>query len=205
MRKGKLIALYGVNNLGKTTQAKLLISRIQNSGLSQHPQVLYMKYPLYEHLPTGPIINSYLRGGNPYNLDPTSFQLLQSANRLHYDHILRVLIEGGTWVVAEDYRGTGIAWGIGAGVNQLLLEELNNPLVGEDVAILMDGERFMDSIEKGHRHETDSRLINWVRTIHLGLAEKFDWTVINANRSIDEIHEEIWSIVSSKLIQEAAT
>lgn len=202
MRRGKLIALYGINNLGKTTQAKLLIGRIQSEGLRQHTQVLYMKYPLYDHLPTGPIINGYLRKGNPYGLDPTSFQLLQSTNRLHYDHVLRALLDAGTWIVAEDYRGTGIAWGIGAGVNQELLEELNNPLVGEDVSILMDGERFLDSVEKGHRHETDSDLISRVRAIHLRLASKFGWTIISANRSVEEIHEEIWDLVSSKFLSE---
>ena len=33
-KKGKFIVLYGINNLGKTTQAKLLVKNLKNSGVS---------------------------------------------------------------------------------------------------------------------------------------------------------------------------
>jgi len=32
MKKGKLIVLYGINNLGKTTQAELLVEKIKSNG-----------------------------------------------------------------------------------------------------------------------------------------------------------------------------
>ncbi len=203
MRQGKLIALYGINNLGKTTQAKRLVARIQEEGPRQHNQVLRMKFPLYEHEPTGPIINSYLREGNPFELDATGFQIVQCANRLHFDPSMKVAMEMGIWVVAEDYRGTGLAWGIGKGVNRVLLETLNASLVPEDLAILMDGERFRDAIEGGHRHEQDDDLTKKVRAVHLELASQNGWIVVNTNRPEEVVHEEIWSIVSSKFLKEA--
>jgi thymidylate kinase len=41
--KGKFIVLYGINNLGKTTQAKLLVEKFQKEGLKAE----YMKYAVY--------------------------------------------------------------------------------------------------------------------------------------------------------------
>jgi thymidylate kinase len=198
MQKGRLIALYGINNLGKTTQAQLLINRLRHI-LPKSTDVIGMKYPLYEHQPTGPIINEYLRKGNPYGLDATSFQILQTANRMHSDHELQQRIQRGTWIVAEDYRGTGVAWGIGSGVDADLLQRLNEPLVGEDVAILLDGTRFRDSIEKGHTHEENDILVERVRQAHLQLAWKYDWVLVNANQPVEKVHQEIWQIVSARL------
>ena len=57
MTKGKFIVIYGNNNSGKTTQAKLLVEKIKEQGL----QVRYIKYPMYDLRPTGILINEYLR------------------------------------------------------------------------------------------------------------------------------------------------
>ena len=121
MSVGKLIVLYGINNLGKTTQAEKLVQRLKDEGKNAH----YLKYPLYDLEPTGPLINDYLRKGNPYDLTAREFQLLQVMNRTQYDAELRKRLADGQWIVAEDYVGTGIAWGIGGGVDRELLEHLN--------------------------------------------------------------------------------
>src|SRR3989344_1802759 len=126
---GHLIVLYGINNLGKTTQAKLLVDRLQAAG----KQAEYLKYALYNIEPSGALINDYLRKGNPYNFSAREFQLLQVLNRTQYDAELRAKLAAGQWLVAEDYVGTGIAWGMGAGVDRQLLEKLNQHLVKEDL------------------------------------------------------------------------
>ena len=41
--RGKFIVLYGINNLGKTTQAKFLVEKLQSQGLRAE----YVKYPIY--------------------------------------------------------------------------------------------------------------------------------------------------------------
>lgn len=186
--RGRLIALYGINNLGKTTQARLLVDRLIQEG----KQVQYLKYPLYTFSPSGPIINAYLRNGNPHNLSPREFQIIQILNRTQYDAALRARIDSGEWIVVEDYVGTGIAWGVGSGVDEAFLHELNSHLLTEDLALFMDGERFLDGKEEGHKHEGDDDLMQKVRTVHRVLAEKRGWFMVNANESREEVAEAIW-------------
>lgn len=196
MEKGKLIVLYGINNLGKTTQAEMLVSWLNQIGIP----AVYVKYPIYFLEPTGPKINAYLRKKNPENLIPQQFQDLQVQNRKDYEPILQQKLENGIWVVAEDYVGTGIAWGVGAGVDQTYLEEINAPLLKEDFALFFDGERFASGIEKGHTHEQNNELTEKVRKVHQDLAKKHGWVSINANASIEEIHETIKNTILNKLI-----
>jgi thymidylate kinase len=191
--KGKLIALYGVNNLGKTSQVKLLAERLR---VERGVDVCELKFALYDLKPTGPILNGYLREGNPHKLTATEFQLVQTMNRQQYDSALRGILAKGVWVVAEDYRGTGIAWGMGAGADKELLVKLNSTLCPEDLCILIDGDRFATGREEKHKHESNNDLWDRVRGIHLDLAREWGWTVVkNAGRSKEEIHEEVWQHV----------
>ncbi|MEX2411352.1 MAG: hypothetical protein WD607_08290 [Candidatus Paceibacterota bacterium] len=195
MEKGKLIVLYGINNLGKTTQAKLILEKI----LENNKKAEYIKYPMYDFSTAGPVINKYLREGNPYNLSPREFQILNVLNRTQYQSVLKEKLSSGINIIAEDYTGTGIAWGIGAGVNESFLLELNKDLIKEDLSILMDGKRFLEGKESGHTHEEDDELTKKVREAHLKLSKSFDWEVINANRDIDTVHKEVWEKVSKIL------
>jgi thymidylate kinase len=190
---GRLIAIYGINNLGKTTQAVALQNRI---GKQAKRPCRYLKYPIYTLEPTGPMINSYLRHGNPFDLSPREAQLLYVLNRTHYDPNLRKHLQSGEYVVAEDYVGTGIAWGGSAGVDQEFLIQLNCHLYHEDVAILLKGDRFMTGRESGHRHESDGNLIQTARAVHEELAARFGWHVVDANQSVQQVHEDIWRFVA---------
>ena len=195
MEKGKLIVFYGINNLGKTTQAEMLVDWLNQSGIP----AVYLKYAIYYLEPTGKRINAYLREGNPENLSPKEFQELQVQNRKDYEPILQQKLENGIWVIAEDYVGTGIAWGVGNGVDQTYLEEINAPLLKEDFAFFFDGERFTAGIEKVHMHEQNNELTEKVRKVHQDLAQKHGWIPINANKSKEEIHETIKNTILNKL------
>jgi thymidylate kinase len=196
--KGKFIVFYGINNLGKTLQAKLLTKNLRNSGHKSE----YLKYGIYDLKPSGELLNEYLRKGNPYDFSAREFQICHALNRTQYEPILKEKLDSGKWIVGEDYKGTGIAWGIGAGVDKNFLVRLNSNLIEEDLSILFDGERFSEGIEKNHLHEKDSELTEKVRQIHLELAKTYDWKIINANRNIKEIEKEIWSIIFEKFFIE---
>jgi len=191
MTPGKLITFYGVNNLGKTTQAKLLVDRLNQAG----HQAEYLKYAIYGLEPFGPLLNDYLRNGNPEKFSAREFQLIQVLNRTQYEAALDEKLAHGISIVAEDYCGTGIAWGIGAGIDKNFLEEINSHLRREDLAFLFDGERFTQAIESHHQHETNEELTAKVREAHLELGREYGWQKINANLSIDEIQHQIWQIV----------
>ncbi len=189
------IVLYGINNLGKSTQAKMLVERMNNEGYSAE----YLKYPIYNQAPAGPIINDYLREGNTHRLSAREAQLLYVLDRTQYEPALKEKLESGVHIIAEDYVGTGISWGIGAGVNEKFLKDINNHLLIEDVAFLFEGARFIEATETGHKHETNNELIEAVRKAHDMLAQERGWIRINANESIQDIHEKLWKIVHEKI------
>lgn len=190
-RPGKLIVLYGINNLGKSTQAKLLVEMIKAHGKPAE----YLKYPAYDVIPSGVLINDFLRKGNFHQLSPREAQIVYALNRSQVEPGIVRKLEAGIHVVAEDYTGTGIAWGIGAGVNEEFLKFINSHLLKEDVAILMDGERFIEAREAGHHHEKNDELTERVRGIHRRLGDEYGWHVVDANQPIEAVQQAIWQFV----------
>lgn len=193
---GKFIVLYGINNLGKTTQAKILVDKLKLHGLKAE----YLKYPIYDLAPSGAILNNYLRQNNFYNLTPREIQIIYAFNRAQYEKNLLEKLSRGINLVAEDYTGTGLAWGLAAGLDENFLKLINSNLLKEDLAFLFDGERFLKSIEYNNQHETNYQLISRARIAHLRLGYEFGWVIINANQSSKQIHEKIWNRVLKLLI-----
>ncbi|NCF74881.1 MAG: hypothetical protein GWO87_00110 [Xanthomonadaceae bacterium] len=159
----------------------------------------YLKYPLYNLEPSGQILNNFLRQGNSYNLSPREAQIIYVLNRTQFEPILKKKLEQGINIIAEDYVGTGIAWGIGVGVEQKFLEKINLHLLKEDLSILFDGKRFNKAIEKNHKYEIDKKLVKKVRKIHLKLRKKYGWKKINANLSVEKINEILWNKIRKLL------
>lgn len=199
MSKGKFIVIYGPNNIGKTTQVKLLAQQM----ITTERQLLTLKYPIYPLKPTGPKINEILRSKDREqfkDLKETDIQKLFAQNRRDFQATLQKVLQAGINVLAEDYLGTGIAWGMTRGVSLKALEKINSGLLKPDISILMDGERFLSKVESTHINEgLVADLWGKNREIHLQLAEKYNWIKVNANREIAKVQQDIWQIVSEKL------
>lgn len=191
MHTGTLIVFYGINNLGKSTQAKLLAQKLHANGHIAE----YLKYPVYDTAPSGPLLNGYLREGNPWQLTAKEAQIMYAFNRAQYQAELKSKLDSGVIVVAEDYWGTGVAWGAGAGVDMDFLLELNKHFIREDLALLFEGKRFSSGFEKDHLHETNDELTQKVDKVHHELAEKFNWKIIDANQTIEEVSSKVWEEV----------
>lgn len=190
MRPGKLIAIYGINGIGKTTQVNLLVEYLKKKG----KQAVRLKYPIYDLEPEGPFIYKYLRDPKFRNENELSTHKLQkkyAENRMRYEPTLREMLKKGEWIVAEDYTGTGIAWGLTWGGKLDYLEDINEDLLKPDIEILMDGPRFLSAIEKDHRNEMDSERIEICRNFHRLLADRYGWTRVDAKQKVAEVHNDI--------------
>jgi len=183
--RGLLFAVYGPNNLGKTT----LVRGIKTYFDLFCPQITCttLKYPRYD-TPTGERINDYLRHGNPENLTYLQAQTLFAQDRRINQPHLEELIRRYHLVGLEDYSGTGISWGVYFGINRSVLEELNGDLLKPDLSLLVDGQRFSQGIESGHLHENQGN-DGWVRnrSVHLESAQLYHWSIVNANQSKKEV------------------
>lgn len=196
--EGKMITLYGINGIGKTTQVELLVKFLESQG----KRASRLKYPVYDLEPEGPFIYKYLRDPDFRKNNELSTEALQQKyadNRRRYEPELRKRLAAGEWIVAEDYIGTGIAWGLTWGADLEYLEKINADLYQPDLCILMHGERFDTAIEAGHRNETADERIRICKNFHLLLAERYHWKQAAANQSVEKVSEDIVSIVKNIL------
>jgi len=200
--KGKFIVIYGSNNLGKTTQIELLIEKLQRLNIDS----VRIKYPIYNLEPTGPLINKILR--HEESLDRSysekEIQTIYAQNRHDYQSTLEDYLSSGKNVIAEDYTGTGIAWGITRDLDIDTLEEINKELLLPDFSILLDSEtRFISGIEKSHKNEGSAKEGIWIknRDIHRELAKRYQWKIINANQTRENVHNSIWQLIKDVIIK----
>jgi dTMP kinase len=187
-QRGQFIVIYGNNNIGKSTQAKLFVERMKKENMP----VRYIKYPIYDLAPTGLMINAYLREGNPHGLSAREAQTLYAMNRTQFEPTLKSWLDAGENVVAEDYTGTSLGWGQGTGVSKEYLLEVNSHLLEPDTILFMDGDRFLIGKEKKHIHEQNDSLINKVGKIFQNLAKELNWTTVDAVGDMEEVHERMW-------------
>ena len=194
-KKGKFIAIYGINGIGKTTQVEILVEYLKSKGF----KASRLKYPVYDLSPEGPFIYKYLR--DPFfrsenELSTNELQQKYADNRLRYEGELKKRLKSGEWIVAEDYIGTGIAWGLTWGGNLEYLEKINENLLPADFSILMHGERFDTAIEKDHRNEMENERIKICKNFHLLLAKMYDWKLVNANQSVEKVKKDMIKIIN---------
>lgn len=193
------ITLYGINNIGKTTQAKRLVEMLREAGYDTE----YVKYPVYDVEPSGPYINSYLRGDAEMTED--ELQMWFAINRHQFEPTLKKWLKDGKIVVAEDYRGTGIAWGTTKGADTEWLEMINSHLLDEDLVIMLDGERFIGAKESGHAHEDNPDFMKRSSEVHKNLAKKYGWNVVQViPGDIESTAQAIWDVVALHIPEKSA-
>lgn len=185
---GKFVVIYGSNNIGKSTQIQHLQSTLLNS--------MVLKYPIYESV-TGKLLNRILRDPTfKHSYSEGEIQNIFAQNKREFEPTLLTHLASHRYVVAEDYIGTSIAWGMTRGVSFEELQQINQGLLQPDLAILLDSEeRFRTNIENTHKNENNDQLWKKNRDIFRELASLFNWQVIKANQSIEQVHKELINVI----------
>ena len=126
-------------------------------------------------------------------------QAVFAQNRRWFEPTLCQFLSEGD-VLAEDYVGTGLAWGMTSGISREELDIFNSDLLRPDIEILLDGVRFSSGVEKKHRNEGAGQEV-WERNrrIHQELAREFGWVTVDANGEPEEVHARIKDIILPRL------
>lgn len=194
-QEGKFITIYGINNIGKSTQSRILVENLTRAGY----KAKHIKYPVYDLAPTGHFLDSVMRNPDGQKISEDELQLWFVMNRYQFEPELKKLLSEGYIIIAEDYSGTGIAWGTAKGLEQNWLEEANKYLLKEDFSILFEGKRNLIAREDNHVHEQNDLLIEKCTKVFLELADKYSWQKFQLQEKIEDSAKALLELVLNYL------
>ncbi len=189
-----LIALEGIDQSGKKTQASLLAQRLRELGY----EVEQISFPDYS-TPIGREIRAFLEGRRPYR--PEIRQLLYVANRWELRDRLEGWLREGKVVIADRYVPSGLAYGLANGLDLDWMVELEKGLPEPELVIILDISPTEASRRKVGQdvYERDYEFLQRVRSSYLQLAREFGWVVIDGSKPIDRVSESIWKTVKARI------
>lgn len=178
-----LIAIEGLDQSGKETQARHVRTRIEQAGR----KVSLLSFPDYG-TPIGHEIEKALHGEREFG--PDVMQLLYIANRFEYKPRLDLWLSHDHVVVCDRYRASSVAYGEAQGLDPAWLHEIQRHLPAPDLTLLLDiaPETAVRRKASGRdRYERDLALLGRVRESYRRQARAAGWVVIDAELSKDEV------------------
>ena len=194
--RGLLVAFEGLDQSGKQTQAELLRDRLTSHGR----EVQLLSFPDYQTV-IGTELGRALRGEREYTADV--MQLLYVANRYEFKGDILRATESGTMVVCDRYLASSIAYGEAHGLDAAWLTDIQKYLPQPDVTFLLDIAPEVSARRKTadrDKYERDLSLLARVRDSYLRQSAQPRWVRLDASRTPDQIAEDVWSAVSTRLI-----
>jgi dTMP kinase len=199
-RRGRLIALEGIDGCGKSTQAELLASRL-GAVLTFEPGATGV----------GRSLRRLLLAPSAAPLGDRTEALLMAADRAqHMAEVVTPALDDGRWVVTDRFAASTVAYqGFGRGLDRAELDGLIAWATGgttPDLTVLIDvpvevaaarrrptgGDRFEDAGDAFIRRVADGYRA-------LARAAVTPWVVVDGTGPVDEVAEGVWSAVDRTL------
>ncbi|XP_036409675.1 thymidylate kinase-like [Megalops cyprinoides] len=187
--RGALIVLEGVDRAGKTTQCIKLVQALQQSG---RPAEM-IRFP-DRTTKIGQLISSYLE--KKQNLEDHTVHLLFSANRWELEPLIREKLQQGISLVVDRYAFSGVAFT--SAKPGFSLQWCMNPDVGlpkPDLVLFLQlspavaAQRGEFGNERYENSDFQGTVLQ--RFQQLMKDPSLNWQVIDAARSVEEVHMDI--------------
>jgi dTMP kinase len=185
---GDLIAIEGIDQAGKRTQAQFLAARIRRDGVA----VSVWNFPDYT-TPLGKQLRTYL--GGRIRLDVHAVHLLYAANKWEVANELNWRIRKGESVIVNRYTPSNVAYGVAHGVPEGWLVSLEEGLPKPDAVVLLDISPRTSAGRKSmgrDLHEGNLAYLKRVRREYLRLAKRHGWVIVDGSRDPEEVRRFIW-------------
>lgn len=202
------ITFEGLDTSGKSTQVQLLVDRLSRKQFN----VLLIREPGGTEL--GERIRTILLDKEAIAMTPITELLLFSASRSQLvEEVIKPALDGGMVVVCDRFYDSTTAYqGWGRQIDQDSVQAINRTAsAGLTPALTLFIDIPIDELERRMRRgsgkdrmESNGRAFyERVRRGYLDLAQREGrFVVIDGTRSIDEIEEEVWSIVEKRMHEE---
>ena len=213
---GRFVTFEGGEAAGKTTQIRRRAARLNEAGHT----VVVTREPGGTPIAEG--IRRVLLDGLAKSLGSEAEALLFAAARAdHVDRLIRPALARGDWVLSDRFNDSTHAYQGGeGGVDEELLVALDRLAIGRtrpnltvildlppDVGLRRLRDRLAATGESPDRFEVDMLpLHERRRAAYLAIArrEPERCVVIDAERSEDEVAEDVWRAVATRLLPKAA-
>ena len=198
------ISFEGIEGSGKSTQIELIEELIRAKGY----QVKKLREPGTTEL--GEKIRNIFLEKTAETVDPFTEALLLYASRKHLDqNFLRQNLNDGAIVIADRYADATLAYqSYGKGLDQNFVKLIHDysQLLSPDLTFYMDisAELSRERISDREMDRMESESIDFFKKVREGYLQiAYDnperVVVLDANKTIDELHESIKKIISNKL------
>lgn len=217
METGRFITFEGGEGAGKTTQIRLLADYLLTKGID----------PVLTKEPGGTEVGLELRKilctGAEDKFDAVAETLLYYADRrIHMQSKVWPALNRGRWVLSDRFADSTMAYqyyGYDKRVKKELLDQLYAMTVGDfhpDLTIILDIDpakglarslkRNSQAAEKEIRFE--SRELVFHENLRRGFLEIAEtsprYVVLNADKSVDELHRDIVNVIEERLLRNHA-
>ena len=201
MTKGLFITFEGADGCGKTTQLMLLAKYLKSKGL----EVVVTREPGARGL--GEKIREILLNYDGEVSSQAEAFLFLADRAQHIDVIVNPAVESGKIVLCDRHTDSTVAYqGYGRGLDIDRIKRLNNLATGDrrpDLTIVfdIDVETSMARVgaEKDRMESAGEEFFNRVRNGYLKIAELEPERVkvLNATKSVEDIHKEVVALYES--------
>lgn len=191
---GVLIALEGLDQSGKETQAQLLRDRLRQNGNKSR----VVSFPDYG-TSIGEEIARVMQGERDYPSDV--MQLLYVANRYERRSDLERWLAGGLVIICDRYVASSIAYGTAQDLDPAWLTDIQRFLPEPNLTVLLDIMPETAARRKAvgrDRYERDLALLNRVRKSYLEQLQE-TWVRVDGEQSKEDVAEEVFSSVALRL------
>jgi dTMP kinase len=193
-KRGKIVVIEGTDKAGKTTQSRMLLDALKNSGKAS----VILDFPDY-NTPIGKEIKAFLDGRRDYPSEAK--HLLFSANRWEKRKDIESMVQNGTIVVMNRYWQSNLVYGVANGMDPAWLMKLDKGLPKEDLVLVLLVSPAVSGERAGVQDafESDSRMAAKAYKNYLKYAKQFGWKIIDGSGKRDDVHQEIMNIVKKQL------
>lgn len=204
---GRFITFEGGEGAGKSTHVKLLAADLARAGIS----AIATREP--GGAPAAELVRELLLRGEPGRWDGiTEALLMVAARRAHLTETIRPGLARGDWIVCDRFADSTTAYqGHGAGVPLTALADLHKLIAGDlmpDLTLILDLP-VEEGLARAHaRRGEETRFerkdIHFHKRVRRGFLsivkeEPNRCVVIDASRSIDDVHRAVLSVIKDRL------
>jgi dTMP kinase len=204
---GKFITFEGGEGTGKSTQARLLASHLEQSGM----KVVLTREPGGAR--GAEEIRELLVKGEPDRWSPMAEALLFNAARVeHWRQMIEPALKGGTHVVCDRFADSTMAYqGYVGALTRETMAHLHRLALGDarpDLTLVLDMPANAGLARAASRRDAENRFEKKGEAFHAKLREAFldiarrepnRCVVIDASRAMDQVHSEVLNAVHSRL------